>query len=121
AERYRQLQSRKVPFVLINGYTGALDAPAFSTDDAGSTELAARHLASQGHVRIGLAIGPERFVPAQRKRAGFERATARLVPHSRAPVVTTLFTFEGGQSAAERLLDQGCTAVICGSDLMALG
>ncbi|HLT82646.1 MAG TPA: substrate-binding domain-containing protein, partial [Phototrophicaceae bacterium] len=31
------------------------------------------------------------------------------------------YTFEGGQAAAGILLDQGCTAIICGSDLMALG
>ncbi len=120
-DRYRRLQTRGVPFVLVNGFTGSLDAPAFSTDDAGSMELAIRHLVSQGHVNIGLAIGPERFVPAQRKRAGFERATAELVPHGRAPVVPTLYSFEGGQAAAGILLDEGCTAIVCGSDLMALG
>lgn len=120
-DRYRRLQTRGVPFVLVNGYTGELDAPAFSTDDAGSMELAVRHLASQGHTDIGLAIGPDRFVPAQRKRAGFERAMRTLVPDGAAPVETTLFTFEGGQAAAGNLLDRGCTAIICGSDLMALG
>jgi DNA-binding LacI/PurR family transcriptional regulator len=33
----------------------------------------------------------------------------------------TFFTVEGGQAAADRLLDAGCTAIVCGSDLMALG
>src|SRR5690606_5750194 len=107
--------------VFVSGYTGELHAPAFSTDGAGSMELAVRHLASQGHTDIGLAIGPDRFVPAQRKRAGFERAMRTLVPDGAAPVETTLFTFEGGQAAAGNLLDRGCTAIICGSDLMALG
>ncbi len=120
-ERYRRLRTSGVPFVLINGYTGEIDAPAFSTDDDGSMELAVRHLVSQGHERIGLAIGPERFVPARRKRIGFERAMAELAPSGRAVVVPTLFTFEGGQAAASILLDEGCTAIICGSDLMALG
>jgi DNA-binding LacI/PurR family transcriptional regulator len=36
-------------------------------------------------------------------------------------VVTTLFTVEGGQAAAGELIDSGHTAIICGSDLMALG
>ncbi|QDB78935.1 LacI family transcriptional regulator [Georgenia sp. 311] len=121
AERYRRLQSRDIPFVLVNGYTGELDAPAFSTDDSGSMELAVRHLVSQGHRSIGLAIGPDRFVPSQRKRLGFERATAQLLPGGTNPVVPTLYTFEGGQAAAGMLLDHGCTAIICGSDLMALG
>ncbi|PYG01664.1 transcriptional regulator, LacI family [Georgenia satyanarayanai] len=120
-DRYERLQSKGVPFVLVNGYTGELDAAAFSTDDSGSMELAVRHLVSQGHTSLGLAIGPERFVPAQRKRAGFEHAVGALLPDGAAHVVPTLFTFEGGQAAAGILLDQGCTAIICGSDLMALG
>jgi DNA-binding LacI/PurR family transcriptional regulator len=37
-----------------------------------------------------------------------------LVEHS-------LFTVEGGQAAANALLDRGCTAIVCGSDLMAFG
>ncbi|WP_454085278.1 LacI family DNA-binding transcriptional regulator [Georgenia sp. Marseille-Q6866] len=120
-DRYERLQSKGVPFVLVNGYTGELDAAAFSTDDSGSMELAVRHLVSQGHTRLGLAIGPDRFVPAQRKRAGFERAVGALLPDGAGHAVPTLFTFEGGQAAAGILLDQGCTAIICGSDLMALG
>jgi LacI family repressor for deo operon, udp, cdd, tsx, nupC, and nupG len=37
-----------------------------------------------------------------------------LIQHS-------LFTVEGGQAAASALLDQGCTAIVCGNDLMAFG
>jgi DNA-binding LacI/PurR family transcriptional regulator len=33
----------------------------------------------------------------------------------------TMFSVEGGDTAAARLLEKGCTAVVCGSDLMALG
>ena len=33
----------------------------------------------------------------------------------------SLFSVEGGAAAAGRLLDRGATAVVCGSDLMALG
>jgi DNA-binding LacI/PurR family transcriptional regulator len=32
-----------------------------------------------------------------------------------------MFSVEGGDTAGARLLDKGCTAVVCGSDLMALG
>ncbi|MEE6295140.1 LacI family DNA-binding transcriptional regulator [Georgenia wangjunii] len=120
-ERYKRLRGRGVPFVLINGYTGTIDAPAFSTDDRGSMDLAVRHLVSQGHRAIGLAIGPERFVPAERKRSGFIDAMARHAGDDSPRVVTTLYTVEGGQGAGGLLLDAGCTAVVCGSDLMALG
>ena len=32
-----------------------------------------------------------------------------------------MFTVEGAPRPARRLIDRGCTAVVCGSDLMALG
>ena len=33
----------------------------------------------------------------------------------------TLFSVEGGDAAGARLVEKGCTAIVCGSDLMALG
>ena len=38
----------------------------------------------------------------------------RLIQHS-------LFTLEGGQAAAGALIASGCTAIVCASDMMALG
>ncbi|NMR19293.1 LacI family DNA-binding transcriptional regulator [Cellulomonas fimi] len=122
-ERYHQLRSRGLPIVLVNGYAEGVDAPFVSTDDAAAMELAVRHLVSLGHRDIGLAIGPDRFVPAQRKVAAFADGLRRHLdvadadPH----VVTTLFTVEGGQAAAAELITAGHTAIVCGSDLMALG
>ncbi|MFE1444032.1 LacI family DNA-binding transcriptional regulator [Streptomyces sp. NPDC058739] len=123
--RYGRLHEQDVPFVLVNGFSPAISAPFVSCDDRSAMELAVTHLAALGHTRIGLALGPARFVPVQRKLEGFVRAaqrrlgqsadeSARLVRH-------TLFTLEGGQAAAAELLDEGCTAVVCASDMMALG
>ena len=122
-ERYHRLRSRGLPIVLVNGYAEGVDAPFVSTDDAAAMDIAVRHLASLGHRRIGLAIGPDRFVPAQRKVEAFRRALAEHLPDDvDAPhVVTTLFTLEGGQGATTELLASGHTAIVCGSDLMALG
>jgi LacI family repressor for deo operon, udp, cdd, tsx, nupC, and nupG len=36
-------------------------------------------------------------------------------------IASTRFTLEGGAAAAARLLRSGCTAIICASDVMALG
>jgi LacI family transcriptional regulator, repressor for deo operon, udp, cdd, tsx, nupC, and nupG len=125
-ERYQRLRGRGMPIVLINGYAAGIDAPFVSPDDAASVELSVRHLVSLGHRRIGMAIGPDRFVPAKRKIEAF---VAQLLRHglaateqeAREHVSLTLFTLEGGQAAAGDLLDAGHTAVVCGSDLMALG
>ncbi|WP_276202499.1 LacI family DNA-binding transcriptional regulator [Streptomyces pathocidini] len=124
-QRYERLRARGVPFVLINGFSPRVRAPFVSPDDRAAMRLAITHLASLGHERIGLALGPERFVPVQRKIEGFLRAMEESlgVPAARARqlVQHSLFTLEGGQAAAGALIERGCTAVVCASDMMALG
>ena len=122
-QRYRDLLDRGLPIVLVNGYADDVDAPYVSTDDHAASDLAVEHLTSLGHTRIGLAVGPDRFVPAIRKIAGFRQAMTRVLPDLDVePLIErSLFTVEGGHAAAVRLLESGCTAIVCGSDLMALG
>jgi LacI family transcriptional regulator, repressor for deo operon, udp, cdd, tsx, nupC, and nupG len=100
-----------------------VDAPFVSNDDVTSMDLAVTHLVTQGHRRIGLALGPRRFVPVVRKITGFRDAMRRHLGLDDVDdwVECSLFSVEGGAAAAERLVDAGCTALICGSDLMALG
>ncbi|AZS71497.1 LacI family transcriptional regulator [Streptomyces lydicus] len=123
--RYARLASRGVPFVLINGYNDCIDAPFVSPDDGAAARMAVRHLAELGHERIGLAVGPARYVPSRRKAEGFVAALEESFGLSRVQaerrVQHTLFSVEGGHAAAAALLDDGCTGVVCGSDLMALG
>ena len=122
---YTALVERGLPVVFVNGYAEGVDAPFISDDDATAMDLAVAHLVSMGHRRIGLAVGPQRFVPVVRKRAGFVDAMTRLAgmgPDEAASLVThSLFAVEGGQAAAHHLIGLGCTAIVCGSDLMALG
>ena len=124
--RYLRLRERGLPIVLVGGHAPEVDAPQVSTDEATATRLAVRHLVNLGHERVGLAIGPERFTPSQRKLAGFTSALreAGLTlddDEARRHVVATLYTLEGGQAAAAELLDTGHTAIVCASDIMALG
>ncbi|WOX24745.1 LacI family DNA-binding transcriptional regulator [Streptomyces solicathayae] len=123
--RYVELAARGVPFVLINGFNERIDANFVSPDDRSAARMAVQHLVDLGHERIGLAIGPTRYVPSRRKAEGFTAALHGLLGMERAAaeahVRPTLFGVEGGHAAADLLLDQGCTAIVCGSDLMALG
>ncbi|MFF2373807.1 LacI family DNA-binding transcriptional regulator [Streptomyces xiamenensis] len=124
-ERYERLRGNGVPFVLINGFAPRVRAPFVSPDDRAAMRLAMSHLVSLGHRRIGLALGPARFVPVQRKIEGFLRGAAEDLGtpegEARELIEHSLFTLEGGQAAATALLERGCTAVICASDMMALG
>lgn len=119
-DHYRRLRDRGLPIALINGYAPDVDAPFFACDDAMAVRFALTHLTNMGHQRIGLATGPTRYVPASRKVDAFRDALAAEGLASDL-VATTAFTVEGGQSAATQLIGAGCTAIICGSDLMALG
>jgi DNA-binding LacI/PurR family transcriptional regulator len=123
--RYDKLQGQGVPFVMINGYSEKVSAPFISPDDRTAMWMAVRHLAGLGHERIGLAVGPSRFVPVLRKEEGFVAAMGEVLglseEQSRDLIQHSLFTVEGGQAAANVLLDKGCTAIVCGSDLMAFG
>ncbi|WP_431781862.1 LacI family DNA-binding transcriptional regulator [Streptomyces chumphonensis] len=118
-DRYARLAGRGVPFVCINGYNERISAPFVSPDDGAAARIAVRHLAELGHRRVGLAVGPTRFVPSLRKTDAFTAAVAEAGLHGR--VEHTLFTVEGGHAAAGALLETGCTGIVCGSDMMALG
>jgi DNA-binding LacI/PurR family transcriptional regulator len=119
-DHYRLLRSRGVPVVLINAAIDNLDFPCVATDDASAATQAFMHLSALGHERIGLVLGPEDHMPSRRKLAAFtaqaEHAGLRV-----APVEHALFSLEGGQAAATRMLRQGVTGIICGSDVLALG
>ena len=106
--RYHRLRNTGVPIVLVNGYTAEIDAPFVSTDDAAAIDLSVDHLVALGHRRIGLAIGPDRFVPTRRKVAAFAAALARHgLDDDGVHVSSSLYTAEGGQAAATDLLDSG--------------
>ncbi|GAA2049876.1 LacI family DNA-binding transcriptional regulator [Catenulispora yoronensis] len=122
-ERYRRLSDRGLPFVLINGYAPGIAAPFISPDDALAARLAVNHLADLGHEKIGLAVGQTRYVPAIRKIEGFTAALRDLlgIADPQQYVAHSLYGFEGGRDAAAKLLDKGCTGIVCASDIMALG
>ncbi|GAA3594683.1 LacI family DNA-binding transcriptional regulator [Nonomuraea rosea] len=121
--RYLRLIELGLPMVLINGYRADIEGHYISNDDVAALDMAVNHLVSLGHRRIGLAVGQERFVPTIRKTEGFKRAVADYAGVTDASdlVVNTLYTVEGGRSAAQQLLERGCTAICCGSDIMAIG
>ncbi|MDN5796433.1 MAG: LacI family transcriptional regulator [Intrasporangium sp.] len=123
AQRYVTLRERGLPLVLVNGYVDGVDAPFISNDDVASMGLSLEHLVELGHREVGLAVGPDRYVPVVRKIAGFRSSYQSLLGRSDVDglIERSLFSVEGGATAAGRLIEKGCTAIVCGSDMMALG
>ncbi|GHF83835.1 LacI family transcriptional regulator [Streptomyces thermodiastaticus] len=118
-DHYRLLADRNIPVVLINAGIARLGFPGVSCDDAVAVEQAWRHLASLGHERIGLVLGPGDHVPSARKLAAARALAGNALPDDF--VARAIFSIEGGHAAATRLIDRGVTGFICASDPLALG
>jgi DNA-binding LacI/PurR family transcriptional regulator len=123
-DHYRQLKDEGVHMVFVNGGMPSLDVPDVCVDEQAAGYLATRHLLELGHTRIGFVCGPARSMPSRLKAAGWELALeeARLA-HDPALIAHAPYGAAGGAAAAARLLEgpHPPTAVICSSDLMALG
>jgi DNA-binding LacI/PurR family transcriptional regulator len=119
---YERLLQRKLPVVLFNAAVEHLGYPRVSTDDAVAVEQAYGHLASLGHERIGIVLGPQDHLPSRRKLEAYtamvKRSCGSLAPEL---VEHALFAVEGGHAATTRMLRHGVTGIICGSDPLALG
>ncbi|PZT70109.1 LacI family transcriptional regulator [Streptomyces sp. SW4] len=118
-EHYRLLAERRIPVVLVNAAIEGLDFPCVACDDAVATEQSWRHLVSLGHERIGLVLGPADHIPSARRLRAAARAAGGALDE--AFVERSMFSLEGGQAAATRLLERGVTGIVCASDPLALG
>jgi LacI family transcriptional regulator len=99
------------------------DGPAVLPDDEGGGRVVAEHLLAAGRRRIGHITGPERFLAARKRAAGFGAALAaqRLAPHG--GVRFGEWSERWGREAARRLLasEGDADAIFCGSDQIARG
>jgi DNA-binding LacI/PurR family transcriptional regulator len=122
-DHYRQLKAEGVHMVFVNGGMPSLDVPDVGVDEQAAGYLAARHLAELGHRRIGFVSGPSRSMPSRLKATGWTVALEEAgLPHGLELIEHAPYGPAGGASAMGRLLDgPRPTAVICSSDLMALG
>ena len=120
---YEQLVSEGARIVFVNGATHRLDVPSVGVDERVAGELAAQHLISLGHTRIGFVAGPEHYLPTQLKAAGRATALAAAGLRDDGLVAYADFGLEGGGCALAELLERPDppTAVICSSDVMAIG
>ncbi|GII67988.1 LacI family transcriptional regulator [Sphaerisporangium melleum] len=121
-EHYLRLLDRRLPAVLVNAAIAELSFPCLATDDVVAVEQAFGHLTSLGHTRIGMVLGPRDHVPSRRKLAAFQAEAGRAgLAAGPDTVEHSLFSLEGGQAVATRLVKNGITGIICASDVLALG
>lgn len=122
-----QLGSLGLPVIVLGGRPRAL--PGMAIDDQGVTRLAAEHLLTLGHRKIGYIGGDHAFdvdyhVPTQR-REGFDQAVeAYGLDPADSPAGVADFTIPGGYRAAKQLFGTpgaSFTGLVAASDEMAIG
>jgi DNA-binding LacI/PurR family transcriptional regulator len=120
---YLRLVEEGARIVFVNGGLPSLDIPSVGVDEHAAGELATQHLIDLGHERIGFVAGPEHYLPTQFKNAGRLAALRAAGLDSSELVAHDDFGVEGGKRALRRLLalESPPTAVICSSDVMAIG
>lgn len=119
-----QLEEENAPVVVIGRHS--LPFRAVLVDNAGGASLAAEHLISRGHSRIGFIAGPLSSTTSQDRLEGYRITLARHgIPYTEKFVREGDFKIEGGAKAARELLDlpeeERPTAIIAGNDQMAIG
>jgi len=116
------LRDKGYQVLAINRYNGRRSIPCVRIDDAQGVEDAVDYLVSLGHERIGFICGPENNLDANDRLRGFRSAVKR---HGLkiAPEAGDGFNEAAGYTAAQEILTsaQRPSAVICASDLAALG
>lgn len=124
---YRNLVDRlqlHIPVVWLEGAALAPNLNSVGVDNVRGGELAAEHLLSLGHRRIGLIKGPHEWLATQQRERGWRQALARarIEPGEQA-VVEADWTTPGGYAAAQYLLERNAdlTAIVAQNDALAVG
>lgn len=119
-----RLDQIKIPIVLINNQEEGDYLYSVAVDDIHAAELAAEHLLSLGHRKIGYVGVPNRPKSNRRRLGGFQTALNKAGLKSEPEFVLSPVTgsdVERGQMALKPLLDARVTAVFCYNDLTAIG
>lgn len=121
--RQRWLVERGVPFVSFGrSWSGAEHGAWVDVDGAAGTDAAVEHLHAQGHRNIAFVGWPEGSGVGDDRLAGWARACRRLGLTPGA-VVRSDDDIENGRGLAAQLIDapHPPTAMVCASDMLALG
>ncbi len=124
-EVFKLLERKAIPFVLTWSWDRNLPQPQIGFDNASAAAAVANYLLDVGHRRIGMISGPA----AGNDRAGArirgvrEALAARGCELPARNLVESPFDIKAGGKAFARLMGQPDppTAVLCGSDIFAIG
>lgn len=120
---YKQIKSCTVPTVLLDNQIS--DAPlvsSISSENTAAIVSAIKYLNKNGHTKIGFITGEKDSQVSAERLAGYIYGLARVgVEFDSDYIYYGDFTKAAGEAAADFFADKDVTAVICCSDIMAMG
>lgn len=120
---YQALLEHGARLLFVNGAPNDLAAPAIGDDEWAAGRISAQHILELGHRSIGFITGVETTSSrSQLRLSGIKEALA-AVPDAVIHPINGEWGVEGGVTGAKMLLEMHpeITALICASDLTALG
>ena len=119
---FDQLGRIAYPIVLVDNYVEGKLISCVTSDNLSGIGMAVAHLIQLGHRRIGFINGEQQSFSSRERFAGFLSAiTLGGLTYDPELVYHGNFSEHSGEEGAETLLDKGVTALVCASDLMAIG
>jgi len=120
---FKQLKSTTHPLVLLDNHIP--DTPliaSVSSDNTSAIEQAVKYLHGKGHTKIGFLSGEKQSMVCAERLAGYILGMARIGLNFNNPYVYYGdFTKKSGEEAAYYFKNTDVTAVVCCSDIMAIG
>lgn len=122
ADALKQFERRGVPLVLYNRGGDRAHASSVSCDSYAGEQMLVDRLAEAGCTRFGVITGPpDNYVSRERERGAVDRLQKLGLPHA---VVEGAYDYASGAAGLRKLaaaMPQGLDALVCASDLMAIG
>lgn len=111
-----------LPVVLVDNALDYSRTHAITSDDEGGAYLAADHLLTLGHRRVGVLSGPPAWPSNRRRVQGYHRALSEAGQRMRV-VYADETTIESGAAAFQQIIEDvpQLTAICAVNDSMALG
>lgn len=118
-----QFSSTTIPTVLLDNYIPKNPHVSYiGTDNYEGIDLAVAHLAELGHTRIAFLNGsPYSLVSDQREQAFLRSMESHHLTPDRNLMGQGYYVPESAKYHVSHFLENGATAILCGSDLIASG
>lgn len=118
----KELESTNIPAMLMDSYVKNPKVACISSDNINSVASIVEHLIAFGHRKIGFLGGDKDSIVTRERFSGYLIGLIEGdVEFNSSYVRYGNFTENCGLEAADYFVEQGVTAVVCASDLIAIG